>query len=155
MCAFFKTPQTKQYYMIFVSVWLHLEWQSLGLTILLHVPLFHSVYGRVIFLCLYDHSFLIHSSVSERLDCFHGLAIANSASMCCCEHKGAYTFSNYSFLWKHAQEWDCRSIWKPHFHKLMEKTTCRMGRLGFECRPSNSALNDNKYFNTFILGVCK
>ena len=55
--------------------------------------------------------FLIHSSVDGHLGCFHVLAIVNSVN----EHRGACIFSNYSFVWIYAQEWDCWNIYQFYF----------------------------------------
>ena len=51
--------------------------------------------------------FFIHSSVEGHLCCFHVLAVVNSAAI----NTGVHIFSNYSFVWIYAQQWDCWIIW--------------------------------------------
>ena len=46
----------------------------------------------------------IQPSVDRHLDCFHILAMVDSAAD---EHWGACIFLNYSFVWVYAQAWDC------------------------------------------------
>ena len=38
--------------------------------------------------------------------------------MCCYEHWDACIFSNYTFLWMYAWEWDCCLIWQLYFQGL-------------------------------------
>ena len=50
------------------------------------------------------HSFLIHSSASGHLGCFHVLAIYKQ---CCDEHWGTRVSFNSGLLGVYAQQWDC------------------------------------------------
>ena len=34
---------------------------------------------------------------------------------CCCEHRGASIFLNYSFVWVYTQEWDHWIMWQFYF----------------------------------------
>ena len=67
----------------------------------------------VILMCVYIHTYVLHpphSTVSGHLGCFCDLAVVISAAVNL-GRGGSCIFSNYSFLWIYAQEWDCRIIW--------------------------------------------
>ena len=51
--------------------------------------------------------FFIHSFVDGHLDCFHVLAIVNSAPL----NIRVHVSSDHAFLCMYAQVWDCRVIW--------------------------------------------
>ena len=53
------------------------------------------------------HNFFIHSSVDGHLDCFHVLAVINSAAM----NNVIHVSFSICFLRVYAQEWDCWVIW--------------------------------------------
>ena len=61
----------------------HLIWQSLNTFTSWKWHYFHPFYGWIIFHCIYVPTFLffIHSYVDGHWNCFHVLAIANSAAM--------------------------------------------------------------------------
>ena len=52
-----------------------------------------------IYIYIYDYIFFIHFLVDGHLDCFHVLAIVNSATV----NIGVHVFLNYGFLWVYAQ----------------------------------------------------
>ena len=64
-------------------------------------------------------------------------------------HRGACIFSNYSFLWKYAQKWDCRMLSSaaqshglqharlPVHHQLQEFTQTHAHRVGDAIQPSH------------------
>jgi len=69
-------------YGICLSALFHLVWESLVPSILLQMTLYCSfLWLSYISLCVYIYIFLIHSSVSGHLDCFHVLAVVNSAAV--------------------------------------------------------------------------
>ena len=66
------------------------------------------------------HIFLIHSSFKGHLGCFHVLATVNTASINIGMHS---IFSNYTFVWRYAQEWDCCVIWQLYISFLSNLCT--------------------------------
>ena len=65
---------------LFLSNLLHLVWLSLGPSMLLQMALFHSLYGWVIFHCIYVH-LLYPFLFNGHLGCFHVLTIVNSPAV--------------------------------------------------------------------------
>ena len=81
---------------------------------------FMAEYYSTVYTC---HTFFIHLSVDGRLGYFHVLAIVNSAAMNIGVH---VIFSNYSFVWIYAQEWDCWIIWQLyHMAALLDHSFLR------------------------------
>ena len=66
------------------------------------------------------HNFLIHFSADGHLDCFHVLAIVNSAAMNIEVH---VSLSDLVSLGVYAQEWDCWVIWQFYFQFFKELKT--------------------------------
>ena len=55
------------------------------------------------------HIFFIHSTVNGHLKL---LPCLGYCKQCCYEHRGAWIFLDYSFIWIYDQEWDCWVIWQ-------------------------------------------
>ena len=77
-----------------------------------HVQLFATPWTiYIVSLSLYTHThtpqphthLFFHSLVVGQVGCFPIFAVVNSAAM----SLGECIFSNYSFIWIYAQEWDC------------------------------------------------
>ena len=95
-------------HMVFVFIWL----TSLGIIISRSIPVaadgiiasFFMAEEYPISVCIHQ-AFFIRSSVNGYLGCFH-------CEQCCCEKIGVHvSFSNYSFVQIHTQEWACWIIW--------------------------------------------
>ena len=84
---------------------------------LLQMTLFHAFYGWVIFYCVYIYipHFLYPFICQWTFRLFPCLGFCKE---CCCEHRGAFIFLNYSFVLVYAQEWDCWIIWQLYFSFL-------------------------------------
>ena len=99
ICSLFLQSTYKQYHIFFFDL-LHSVWESLRLSMLLQMALFHSFYGRVIFhrMNIY-HVFSTHPSVDGHLGCSPVLAILNSAAMNRCTDLSVCSFSGATLSW--------------------------------------------------------
>ena len=77
--------------------------------------------GWVVFYCIYVPHLLYPFICRWTLRLFPCLGYCKQ---CCYEHRDACIFSNYSFVWIHAQEWDCRIIWQLYFQFSEETPYC-------------------------------